>query len=386
MDISNTDVQYLSSTLETHTVTYRTAARDLNIHVSKSKQMLYDYYNLNKSSVTASFVVTGTRRGNTIVQIFQTEEDFASQKNQFDDVRAVHVYCLTLAKNHPLASELAMADQKSVVDLADLKRYYKLGLTKGTDLANVEREDRKQLENAREQEPERKPHQTTSTAPKAAAKPKLEYQSRKEKAKTPSLLSNYVSRKAEAKAAIPTKREASTPSYQYKSRKVEQSQPKERVVMSSVADDNDDMDVDSASKASGGPQGSTDLNNLFLDELSDFSDDTKDDAEEEPIVVENEEPTTETKDTVHQAQVPDDSIFRTMVNKSASPAPQPPSPTPVTTVDDDGYITTYKAKEPKETKETKRAPARAQTSKPKAEKKGDGKKKQASLMSFFGKR
>lgn len=376
-------------------MTYRSAARDLNIHVSKAKQMLYDYYNLNKSSVTASFVVTGTRRGSTIVQIFQNEDDFASQKDQFEDVRAVHVYCLTLAKNHPLASEIAMVDQKNVVDLADLKRYYKLGLTRGTDLANVEQidrkqgEDRKQLENAREQQPERKPQQTTSTAPKAAAaaaKPKLVYQSRKEKAKTPSLISNYVSRKGEAKAAVPAKREASSTSYQYKSRKVEQSQPKERVVMSSVADDNDDMDVDLAPKASGGPQGSTDLNNLFLDDLSDFSDDTKDDAAEEPIVVENEEPAAKTNDTVQQAQVPDDSIFRTMVNKSSSPAPQPPSPTPVTTVDDDGYITTYKAKEPKETKETKRAPARAQTSKPKADKKSDGKKKQASLMSFFGKR
>lgn len=404
MDISENEVEYLNSTLQTHVVTYRTAARDLNMHVSKSKQMLYDYYNLNKSTVTASFIVTGTRLGTTIVQMFQNEDDFALQRDQFDDIRTVHVYCLTLVKNHPLTSEIAMEDLRHPVDLGDLDRYYALGLTKGTDLAHVEQVDKKSLEKKSQlKEKNKVPQKTTAIASttgpvESKPKPKLEYTSRKEKAKTPSLISNYVSRKGESKASVPAKREAalleessksaSKPAYQYKSRKMEQSQPKERVVISSMVDD--DMDVDSVSESVPQPTNppvSTNLSNLFLDDLSDFSDDTKDDAEEEPIVVENtEEEAPQPSEAAQAAQVPEDSIFRKMVN-SASQTPRSPTPPPVTTVDEDGYITTYrsKEKEPKEPKE-KKAPVRAPIARSNTEKKGDGKKKQASLMSFFGKR
>lgn len=394
MDISKKEVEYLSSTLETHTVTYRTAARDLNIHISKSKQMLYEYYNLNRTTVNASFAITGTRHGNTIVQIFNSEDEFSSQKDQFEEVRAVHVYCLMLAKNHPLVSDIAIEDQRNPVDLADLGRYYKLGLTKGVDIANIEHLDKKPVERLQKLEPKLDLKESKmELAATASSKPKLEYQSRKEKARAPSLISNYVSRKGEAKTAVPAKRENSAKtSYQYKSRKLEQSQPKERVVMSSMADD-DDMDVDSAPKdvdsapkTTGTPQASTDLNNLFLDDLSDFSDDTREDAGEEPIVVEDPEDSSPQQNELQPAKVPEDSIFRTMVNKSASPVPQQATPPPVTTVDEDGYITTYRAKESKEAKETKRVPARVGGAKPKTDKKSDGKLKQASLMSFFGKR
>lgn len=394
MDISRDEVEYISSTLETQAVTYHTAARDLNIHVSKSKQMLLDYYNVNKGRVTASFVVTGTRQGNTVVQMFQDEANFTSQSEKFDEIRTVHVYCLTLAKNLVLTSEIALEELNNPIDLNKLAYYYDLGLTKGTDIYKVESSAKV---NKRVPADIAQPAVKQDTKIPEAAKPKLEYQSRKEKPKTPSMIPSYVSRKGEAsKHVVPAKREAgSKPTYQYKSRKTEQSQPKERVVISSMEDDDMHLDPPAApAEPVDGPTAvKSDLNNLFLDDLSDFSDDTKDNVEE-PIMVETRDQDAEMDDEIAEKanstqsspQVPEDSIFRTLAtsNSSASPTPQrTPSPPPQTTVDEDGYITTYRAKEPVPRKAPAREPVNV--AKP-STKKSDGKKKQASLMSFFGKR
>lgn len=395
MDISAEEVKYLSAALETRPVTYHTAARDLNLHVSKSKKMLLDYFNVNKNSVTASFVVSGTRQGNTVIKVYANETELASQTDAFDEIRTVHVYSLSLSKNSILNSEIAVEELRHPVDLANLPHAYTLGLTKGTDVAHVVAQAPKPATGQPQPKPEAS--RTKPEAPKAkpeAPKPKLEYQSRKEKAKTPSLISNYVSRKGEApKLAVPAKRETSTkPSYQYKSRKTEQSQPKERVVMSNV--DDDDMQVDAVAPsnvADPASTGKSDLNNLFLDDLSDFSDDTRDDADE-PIAVESSDPDRAQKpaddDSSAPSEVPEpeNSILRTLAASTTPNSATPqhsPSPAPQTTVDEDGYITTYRAKDPVPKKPSVQDPVKVARA---PSKKTDGKKKQASLMSFFGKR
>lgn len=384
MDISKDDVEYLSSALESHVVTYHTAARDLNIHVSKAKQMLLDYYNLNKERVTASYVVTGTRLGNTVVRVFQNETEFNSQAALLDSIRTVHVYCLAL--NNIVHSEVALEELRHPVDLADLPRYYALGLTKGTELDKVEVRGKPAppKQQSEKQKPQTEKPQTEAPKPE----PKLEYRSRKEKPKQPTPISNYVSRKGESKLTVPAKRASdSKPAYQYKSRKAEQSQPKERVVISSMEEEEPPAEI-AAETAPAAAK--SDLNNLFLDDLSDFSDDTKDDAEE-PIVVENKDHdavagTANDKSASVAPQVPEDLILRSLASskKSASPTPQKsPTPPSQTSVDDDGYITTYRAKDPAPKKAL--APPRDAVEVAKA-KKTDGKKKQASLMSFFDKR
>lgn len=382
MGIPQSQVEYLAQTLQTRPVTYHTAARDLKIHVSKSKEMLFEYYNVNKDRLNASFLVTGTRQGNTVVHVFQNETEYASQTADFDEIRSVHVYCLSEAKNVFLASEIALEELQHKVDIGSLAQYYDCGLTKGTDVsagAQIRRggsesrnapEHTKKVDVKTELKPKiEEEHKSQTEQPRR----KLEYQSRKEKA-TPSILSNYVSRKTESK--VPEKRTApAKPAFQYKSRKVEQNQPKERVVMS-MEDEPEHEE----------PQPVSTMENLFLDDLSDFSD-TVDDIEE-PIVVETKAEETEKSEEAKQSpapQVPEDSIFRTMT--SNTPAQRTPTPPPQTTVDDDGYITTYRAKDP--VKEPVKEPVRKaqeRVNKPKKnDKKNDGKKKQASLMSFFGK-
>lgn len=377
MDISKNEVEYISEQLESHVVTYHTAARDLNIHATKSKKMLLEYYNSNKEKVTASFVVTGTRLGNTVVQIFQDEADLETQTEDFDEIRTVHVYCLQMSKNKILNSEIALEELKHKVDLSKVAQYYSLGLTKGTELDKVEIVKKSEPKAA--VKPELAPKKATDTKKPES---KLAYTSRKEKPKQATPISSYVSRKGE-KSTVPAKREAppAKPSYQYKSRKAEQLQPKERVVISSMEEEEQPVEKPAPAVAS-----KSDLNNLFLDDLSDFSDDTKEDAEE-PIVVENkteDQPEKEASPSV-APQVPEDSILRTLATgKSPSPVPER-SPTPPQTIDEDGYITTYRAKDKKDPPKSAPAPARdAKVTKP--AKKTDGKKKQASLMSFFGKR
>ncbi|KAM9916747.1 hypothetical protein OXX80_013500, partial [Metschnikowia pulcherrima] len=156
-----------------------------------------------------------------------------------------------------------------------------------------------------------------------------------------------------------------TPSFEYKSRKLEKSQPKERVVSSSVNVEDEPadepMDEAPAAKPAKPAITETELNNLFLDD--DFTDDDAkngdgaDDMEvDQPIVVEHAEDEnddnidSETQSLPTQTpSLPKDDVWKSMSSNSPAPTPAAPEKKPEseTTVDEDGYFTSYKKPDPK---------------------------------------
>lgn len=396
MDISPDAVEYVSQALQNGPVTFSGVSTDLNIHLTKSKQLLYQYYLANSSSVSASFIATGMLQGNYLVKLLHGEEDAKNAAHHFDKLDGVQIYSLALASNSFSDHDIAIYEMKHATDFAKLGEKYLLGSIKGPELTPATPMAKKAPE------PVARPPAASRSEPvqklktdEAPPKKKLEYTSRKEKPAT-SLLSRYVSRKGEKRANELPDPKPAKPAYQYKSRKTEQNQPKERVVISHVEPDHD-MEVDVEPPVpSHAPK--SDLNQLFLDDLSDFDDDTMDVEAEQPIVVELVEPAqepdpntaiVESKVTPH---IPEDSVLRSITSKQSEPEAEliQEAEVPETTIDEDGYITTYRAKPtPKPTPKpatSERAVAAAKKRTEPEKKKTDGKKKQASLMSFFGKR
>ncbi|QBM90268.1 DNA polymerase delta subunit 3 [Metschnikowia aff. pulcherrima] len=418
MDISKEHVEYLASALESHVVTYHTAARDLGIHVAKSKTMLLSYYLANKSRVTASFIATGTRKNGLVVRLFETETDLTENcALTFDTVHTVHVYCLLLIENSFLTAEIALEERKHQTDVSKLASYHALGLIKGPELKKGQLSARNSVSGGASSPSIKEPAKaskstdeksgTAAEASEKTEKPKLAYQSRKQQP-TNSLLSNYVSRKGERNTkvnALPASKRPllETPLFEYKSRKLEKLQPKERVVLSSVnvEDEPADEPMDEAPAAKPAIT-ETELNNLFLDD--DFTDDDAkngdgaDDMEvDQPIVVEHAEDEnddnidSETQSLPTQTPLlPKDDVWKSMRSNSPAPTPAAPEKQPEseTTVDEDGYFTLYKKPDPKPepSKKPARQPVKPAARAAKPTKKNDGKKKQASVMSFFQKR
>ncbi|OBA22171.1 hypothetical protein METBIDRAFT_39424 [Metschnikowia bicuspidata var. bicuspidata NRRL YB-4993] len=397
MDIAKEHVEYISSALKSHVVTYHTAARDLGIHVSKSKAMLLNYYQANKTRVAASFVATGTRLGNLAVRVFESEADLTENCDSFfDSVNTVHVYSLLANTNSFTLVAIAMEERIHCTNLEALDTYWDLGLIQGPTLERCLKAraapstipKSHATAQLRPTESEETKSQSTPTDETEKPKPKLVYQSRKQQPKS-SLLSSYVSRKSEKNSTTgkalgaPKRALLDRPLYEYKSRKLEQLQPKERVVVSTEGDENEVADelMEDAPPLTKPTVTESELHKMFLD---DFTDDEKVDGAlemevDQPIVVENTEneqsdaPMEEPAEPeIPQALLlPKNDIWKSM--SSASPVPdsstaKPASPAPETTVDDDGYFTLYKQSEPKPAPKT------------------DGKKKQASVMSFFLKR
>ena len=421
MDISKEHVEYLASALESHVVTYHTAARDLGIHVAKSKTMLLSYYLANKSRVTASFIATGTRKNGLVVRLFETETDLTENcALTFDTVHTVHVYCLLLIENSFLTAEIALEERKHQTDVSKLASYHALGLIKGPELKKGQLAARNPVSGSASSPSIKEPARaykstdeksgTAAEASEKTEKPKLAYQSRKQQP-TNSLLSNYVSRKGERNTkanALPASKRPllETPLFEYKSRKLEKLQPKERVVLSSVnvEDEPADEPMDEAPAAKPAKPAITEseLNNLFLDD--DFTDDDAkngdgaDDMEvDQPIVVEHAEDEnddnidSETQSMPTQTPLlPKDDVWKSMLSNSPAPTPAAPEKKPEseTTVDEDGYFTLYKKPDPKPepSKKPARQPVKPAARAAKPTKKNDGKKKQASVMSFFQKR
>lgn len=377
MDVLREHVEYLATRLRDNVVTYKTASRDLDMHVSRSKQLLWSYYLANRSRTNASFIVSGTHHSGTKIAYYDTQNELETRiHDEFDDVACVHVYSLTLTEASFSLPQVALEELKQ--PCGEVEKLWQIGFTEGPAKIPVGKAPSETAPAAPKpvSEAEHKPE------PKAAAKPKA-----------PSITSKYVSRKTENKDVAPKKRGAAqTPlTYQYKSRKTEAKPVKERVVMSTGEDGGTD-DLDSVKAASRVP--TTDLNQLFLDDMSDFSEDDNNQAPvpeaAEPIAVEHEESEHEDQEpeteTVEKKSGPLDGLAS---DRLPSPAAPPREASREPTVDEDGYITTYRASDTKpeaaQTDQASRTPSVAPKRILKPPKKGDGKKKQASLMSFFGK-
>lgn len=391
MDFAEKEIEYIAERLETHQLTYHTVARALALPIAHSKRLLAEYYMINRKTLSASFVATGRRDDAHMVRLFETEADLHDNVAlAFDHLLTVHIYSLQLEKNALTDVDVALEELRHPVDLEALPKYRKLGLIEGPELVKAAHTVKppKGAETA-PQAP--KPRQQPPKQPAVPEKkPGLVYESRKTAAKS-SLLSNYVSRKSE-NTAKPRAPDEPKKTYQYKSRKLELTEPKERVVVANMDEDGpDEVSTKSVKPAAA----STDLNSLFFDD--DLTDDgdaaaaLKQDAEDEsqPIVA-DEETETEPRPVIAPT-VPEDSILRVFTSAASenelANAP-PPAPPQETTVDEDGYFTLYKQAEP-ESRPAKKArvtPSAVTTTKTSKNARGDDKKKQASLMSFFGNR
>lgn len=409
MDITPEQVRYIADQLETHTVTFHTIARDLNLHVLQAKRILHAYYSSSKERLSALYLVSGIKGAKTILKVLDNLNETTLNEN-FDLVLSIHVYSISQNKYNFSLSDIALEELRRPVDFGNLGKYYDFGMIRGRELKEAQMKHsepaRPEAAKARKQEPKKEVDKA-----KTEAKPKLQYTSRKEKPQ-PSLLSNYVSRKDEKKQkekqGVGEKRSLPDQGsgYQYKSRKLEKLQPKERVIVSEYNGDNDhDEEEPVPERKSAQAKSNNDLNSLFLDDLSDFSDreELKQEVAEndEPIMVEElEEPLEEKEATQPKATVapllPQDSSLRSLASKS--PTPQTgegaekidtrASEEPVTTVDEDGYIVTKKKTEPKKepSKPSRKPISSISKLTNSSKKKSDGAKKQASLMSFFDRR
>lgn len=396
MDITPDQVRYIADKLDSHTVTFSSVSRDLNVHNSQAKRILYAYYSLNKEKLNALYVASGTQGTKTVVKIVENpDENYLL--DLFDQVGSIHIYSISQNKFSFSTSDIALEQLRRPVDFDKVESYYELGMIRGRPLKTV----LAQAAPRSKVEPPKPKPEPKKEAPKVESKPKLQYQSRKEKPQA-SLLSNYVSRKEEKKQKeddSKKRKPEQSSGYQYKSRKMESKQPKERVIFSNETEEPEEEEP----QKKAAPAKTTDLNSLFLDDLSDFSDndDTKEAQEkEEPIMV---EPEAQSKPQEDEQQpkatiaplLPQGSSLRSLTSKSPTPqagenagtAEDAQEPEPVTTIDDEGYIVTKKA-EPKKNEAPK--PARRAAPAPKkatpSNKKSDGTKKQALLMSFFDRR
>jgi len=261
--------------------------------------------------------------------------------------------------------DLALQEQKCSVNFADAEKYYRNGMLKGPPVEPV---DVPMFQST----PEPKQVDKPKTAPKTAPTSSSTSASHAKPVKSAGLTSRYVSRKSEKKDAskeIPSKRNPPKPSgYVYKSRKLQNAQPKERVIMSHDDDDHAMEDVEVAKKL----DNTAELEKLFESDFSDYEEDNSQPKAEEPQEIAVEEKSAE--------PVPQDEDIE--MEEAQLEEPQPEEPQTVQTIDDDGYITTARKKtvaKPEVRKATR------PTSKPKTAP-SDGKKKQTSLMNFFQKK
>lgn len=386
-DASADQAEYLSTLLleKNGFTTYRTAARVLKVHPDTAKQLLYDFYNRNRAHLSASYITTGRSKNGVLVKL-STEEELKNDILAFEAVNTSHVYALLSKKATVSSSDVALLGLKNKVDHGNLEWHYEHGIIRGPALQT----GGKAL--------------TTSVRPSAAkASSSVSYTPRKQAEKEEKtavapikskseLLSRYVSRKAEKKET-PAKTTKQKPALQYTSRKNEFPKPKERVVISESAQDDDvDMDEPVVPKV---PR--SELQNLFLDNLSDFSEDEKTEEKDEPVIVPEPEEEKEggedmeakTSVSANEVSEPSRSILTQLPTKSLEePASAEVEVQQENTVDEDGYITSFSKRPapPEALKAQKRPKTVPEATTSPANKPKDAKKKQTSLMNFFQKR
>jgi DNA polymerase delta subunit 3 len=354
-------------------VTYRTLSRGLGIHIDVAKQILNEFYTNNESKLHGTSIVTGIKSGKQTVQLIKNDT-LVEEKQKYSEVANVHIYSINVNKFELTHQDLALQEQKVTVNFADAEKYYKNGMLKGPPVETV---DVPVFQSTPEPKTIDKGKTTSQTAPKSS----VSNTSHTKPVKSAGLTSRYVSRKSEQKDSskeIPSKRSSTKPSgYVYKSRKLQSSQPKERVIISHDDDDQVMEDVEVANKL----VNTAELEKLFDSDFSDFEvDNSQPKAEgkhEKPGEIAQEERGAQ---PVHQDE--DIEMEEPQPEELQPKEPQPEEPQTVQTIDDDGYITTARKKtvtKPEARKAT-RPTLKAKTAP------SDGKKKQTSLMNFFQKK
>ena len=371
MDASSDQVEYLSSKLLKHNtpVTYHTLARELKIHQNNAKNVLHEFYAANGDKILASFIITGKSQNGTLIKLCKDEGSLELDIELFKDIHTIHVYSLQTKESHMGNENIVLEELKYRVDHMNKDEYYNHGMIRGPGLVVV---DAKLVQakapntSVKSDAPADPTNGTPTKAPKSAGLTSG-YVSRKanndsrssDRSKTDSI-TNYTSRKSEA-GNKPSKRSLTAPTsgYQYKSRKLEKQQPKERVVISNEGEQ-DHIEEDLPEKRQDKKKLS-DLNNLFIDDFSDESDkEPNNDERDEPVIINENEP--ESKEQISketESRAPE-----VTAKKTPTPIPRTEIKTEPDAVDNDGYLTSFKSNNPVKSKH-------------------DKKKAQSSLMNFF---
>lgn len=394
----------------------------MNIHSDYAKRILYDFYKSNKDKLTASFIITGKdNQGKTFIKLSDNENLLANDMSAYSKINTIHVYCVVV-KDSPITSfDISALELKYPIDHENIDQYIKNGLIKGPELSKVKNIGKSAPVVIKADSPTvikadspKASTPSSSTKPAKSATLTSGYVSRKTsnnpspasstKSTHSTLLSHYVSRKtAVAETKNSTKRTKPEPTgYVYQSRKAQKQEPKERVVISNVDDDNDNDDDDNKNEKYTQPPSkftTSELENLFIDDFSDddtANDTIQDNPEAEPIIIEEEEtedvkeetPVVETTPSADEPKEKSPFDVTRRLQSSTKGTPEAESEAEEapreTTIDEDGYITSYRAKKPG-MKQESRTPIKKSTPSGDSKKhKSDNKnKKQASLMSFF---
>ncbi|RCK60698.1 hypothetical protein Cantr_08210 [Candida viswanathii] len=422
MTASQNEVEYLASEIVTNLkpVTYHKFSRHLSIPVARAKESLLEYYEKNKDSLTASFIITGNCKSGKLVKLSK-ESDLESDLKNFDSVNCVHIYSVHQKLSEFTTTDIAREELKYPSSFDNVAEYEKNGMIKGPKIKVLVPGEASTSPVAAVVAPKKdKPKQTTEPKkeePKKAAPTtsslSSSYVSRKKAKNQPALplkglTLNYVSRKGEPSSlAKRSSTEPERPTYSYKSRKTEAKAPKERIIVSHDGGDHEEEEEeeDEPVKATSATH-TSDLQRMFDNDDFTFSDDNEetpkaqteelkseidvaeDDSieevtppkESEPVEEPTEEPSLFIKDDNEEEE-----------EEAAAPAPEEKEEGPqfIQEKDDNGYIVTRKAKPvTKPPKAKKPAPTLSSSKAPRplTGSKKDGKKKQASLLDFFGKK
>ncbi|WEJ94418.1 hypothetical protein PSN45_001902 [Yamadazyma tenuis] len=391
MGDSQKEVEYISDKLfkDNSIVSYSQLSKDLGVPLSRSKEILYNFFKSNKTKLNASFIITGTVKGAIELKFVEFEDQVNEHLKAFDKVSSVHIYSLSLSEFKYSVKDLVLNQLKIQVSVDKLDYYYDLGMIKGPALVASSNSLLQPVK------AEVVPINNSARSPTNVKQEPKKFNT--------GLSSGYVSRKQQKPAPIgsditkmaSTKRKAEpVPKYQYKSRKPATQKP-DKVVMSHDYDNDDEhADLDVAKKIT--KEDKTKLSAMFEDDFSD--NDGNVNELEEPIMAEdNEDENVELfkmeADEAKPAEVGVEEVEAPEEGMTNFELEQPQEPE----YDEDGYIITHRPK-PKANKAAKSA------NKPKAPSQNNapteigsappsskiapktGNKKQASLMNFFGKK
>lgn len=382
MEAPPNEIEYLSKQIiiNDKPVTYHTLAREQDIHVNHAKKILLEFYHKNQDKVKASFVITGTYEGKTLIKFAANESILQEWVNKYEKIHTIQIY--SLSRSEVSGEELAMEDLKFPIVYEKVGQYVTNGMIKGPEFKMDVVEQKRDVVEHKIEAPktvrDTKPTKTVKEEPKLVnAGLSSSYISRKAKPERTNTLSNYTSRKDEnsKKRVQPT-----STGYQYKSRKLETKAPKERVV---IADANDDVVEEESRRPT--KISTSELDKMFEDEFSDEEDTSgtpKETPQEKPKESEEEPKESNEEPQEISSKIPQD----TNPEEPMFVEEEPPSPPPIVedTIDEDGFITTYRKAPAASTKPVERKKP-APTSKPKTaiNKKNDGKKMQSSLKDFL---
>ncbi|KAK3925780.1 DNA polymerase delta subunit 3 [Frankliniella fusca] len=96
-------------------VTYKWLSKSLNIHVNKSKQLLYTFCKNKKDSVSATFLIAGKLRCNGECHMVVVGQDkYEETKSLFESFSSEHVYSVQKALQPPALSTLYSVDTQPV--------------------------------------------------------------------------------------------------------------------------------------------------------------------------------------------------------------------------------------------------------------------------------